>query len=67
MKTLILGNRRTKQFISGEQGNRYLREGLMYALVISPFYTKGAAVDFFMRTKLQVLYMVDFAETKNIL
>ena len=31
--------------MSGEQGDRFLRDGLMHAMIVGPFYTKAAAVD----------------------
>ena len=46
MKILILANRPTRRFISGEQGNRYPREGLMYGRIISPFIRKELQLTF---------------------
>ena len=66
MQILILRKTKAKRFISREQGNRYPREGLMYALIIIPLYERDCSRRL-MRTKLHVLYVVVFAETENIL
>ena len=44
---LIFRNKRTMRFISVEQGNRYLREGLMHAFIISPFKRKELQLTFY--------------------
>ena len=56
MKILISVSRRTKRFISGEQSNRYLREGLMYALLISPFTRKELQLTFYAKETTSPLH-----------
>ena len=48
-----LGEQGNKAIYFREQGNIYLREGVMHALIISPFIQKGAAVDVNYKATLQ--------------